>query len=123
MNATPMPAITACLIVSLLFITLSIFGAKPRSPKNRSIDERVPEPCSRTRKRSPASASSGIACSRARGCDGGAITTSGWSAKGTATVSKRWGGVPMIARSISLRSSSRTITSRLLTESTTRTSG
>ena len=41
---------TACLIVSLLLITLPIFGSKPRSANRRSIDERVPEPCSRTRK-------------------------------------------------------------------------
>ena len=48
-SASPIPAITACLIVSLLLITLPIFGTKPRSAKKRSIDERVPEPCSRTR--------------------------------------------------------------------------
>ena len=51
------------------------------------------------------------------------MTTSGWSANGTALVSIRCGGVPMIATSISLRSSSRTMTSRLFTDSVTLTPG
>ncbi len=59
----------------------------------------------------------------ASGCDGGAMTTSGWSANGIAAVSIRCGGVPMIATSISLRSRSRTMTSRLFTDSVTRTPG
>ena len=51
------------------------------------------------------------------------MTTSGWSAKAIASVSRRGGGWPMIATSISSRSSSRTTISRLFTESDTRTPG
>ncbi len=77
MKASPMSAITACLMVSLLLITLPIFGTKPRSANRRSIDERVPDPCSRTRNVSSASDASGMRRAAASGCAGGAITTSG----------------------------------------------
>ena len=122
-SARPIPAITACLIVSLLLITLPIFGTKRRSAKKRSIDERVPEPCSRTRNVCPASAGSGMRRAAASGLEGSAMMTSGWSANGVASVSSRCGGTPMIATSISLRSSSRTMISRLFTDSDARTPG
>ena len=46
----PSPAMTACLIVSLLSISMPIFGLRPAFWKNCSISMRVPDPRSRVMK-------------------------------------------------------------------------
>lgn len=43
-----MPAITACLMVSLLDMSMVMCGSRRTSAKNCSIAARVPEPGSRT---------------------------------------------------------------------------
>ena len=53
-SAIPIPAMTACLIVSLL--PISMRGPSISAPNSRRIRSRVPEPGSRNRKVSPDSA-------------------------------------------------------------------
>ena len=52
---SPSPACTACLIASLLLISMLVWISSPWAAKKRSIAPRVPEPASRTRKDSVAS--------------------------------------------------------------------
>ena len=54
MKATPSPAITACLMVSLLLISMPMRGVTPAVREQLSISARVPEPGSRMRNVSPA---------------------------------------------------------------------
>ena len=55
----PMPAITACLIVSVLVISIAMFRFGRRPAKPSSIEFHVSEPFSRTMNGSSASASAG----------------------------------------------------------------
>jgi len=47
----PMPAMTACLMVSVLLISIVILNLTRNSASSSSITRRVSEPCSRTMKR------------------------------------------------------------------------
>ena len=67
MKEMPMPAITACLMVSLLVISTLRCGTTPCSERKRSIAARVPEPGSRSRKISFASRCGSMRFSRASG--------------------------------------------------------
>ena len=66
----PRPAITACLMVSLLLMARPILGRMPAVSNNCSIRPRVPDPGSRVRKVSPASSLGAMRDFRARRCAG-----------------------------------------------------
>ena len=123
MMASPIPAITACLIISLLDDSMATRGAKPASAKTRSASRRVPEPSSRTTNHSFArSAGASPRLSQSR-CPGGATTMVGCGAKIFASTGASAGGAPAIARSMSPAASSARIAARLPSISCTVTPG
>ena len=95
MKASPIPAMTACLIVSLLAIPLADATRTPCAAKNRSIAARVPDPGLAHEERLPRErldrrpAGGAPAGGRAR-----ATTTSGWRANGTEIVCTSLGRRP-----------------------------
>ena len=109
----PMPAITACLMVSLLDISIEMRGVMRCSRKKSSIALRVPEPGSRTMKGKASSACTVTCSERSSGWSGGHTKTSGCAANGSALVAISFGGRPITARSISLPCSSASSCSRL----------
>ena len=72
---TPMPAITACLMVSVLLISIAIFRSCRWRPKPSSIEFQVSDPFSRTTKGSRFKTDIGIFFLPASGWSGGATMT------------------------------------------------
>ena len=114
-NDTPRPAITACLMVSLLAISITTFRLAASPPRKRSSAARVPEPLSRMMKGTPRSCFTASSPARTSGWSGAATNTCGCAAKGSARVASSLGGRPMMARSTSPASSICTSCSRLPT--------
>ena len=113
----PMPACTACLMVSLLAISMLTLSGRRCSANRRSSSPRVPEPGSRIRKVSLARRASGMRRFFASGWPGAAMTTWGWRANGSTTVSMPCGVRPMMAKSTSLSASCFSTSSRLPAQS------
>ena len=87
--ATPSPASTDALIVSICEIsaaTRSASGASPAARRCSSATRRVPEPGSRTITGSAANSASGTSLSAAKRCPGGAATTSSSSSTGVTVI-------------------------------------
>src|SRR6185312_12011631 len=111
-------AITACLIVSLLRISIATRTSRMRSPKASCIAIHVSEPRSRTTNGSSTTRAIGTRRLPASGCDGGATITYACGANGSCTMSRPCGGRTITARSVRFsarrcRSSSRLCTVRL----------
>ena len=95
---TPMPAMTACLIVSVLVISIATSSRASRRPNACSIEFQVSDPRSRTTNAlAQQLAPRGIRRRRASGWSGAATITYGCGANGSPTMSAPSGGRTMIA--------------------------
>ena len=118
-----MPAITACLMASLLGISITNVGFRRCLSRYSCSAVRVPEAGSRTMKGSSANACAGTLSARAKRCVGAVTSTCGCIAKGSARLAKSTGARPITHRSTSLASIKATSCSRLPRRSRTSTAG
>mmetsp|Transcript_38692 Transcript_38692/g.90456 ORF Transcript_38692/g.90456 Transcript_38692/m.90456 type:complete len:222 (-) Transcript_38692:177-842(-) len=120
---TPMPAMTACLIASLLGISITKVGWMRCRSRYSWSTIRVPESASRTTNGSSASAAAGTASARAKRWLGEVTSTCGCIANGSARQGTSFGARPITHRSTSAARSMAPSSSRTPKRSRTSTAG